>query len=44
MVVGPPIYEWITHNLFVVLAVIGVVAVMGYYLYSNGKRKGRYRQ
>jgi O-antigen/teichoic acid export membrane protein len=45
MVVGTPLYEWLSHNLFVIAIIIGVVAVMGYYLYAiNTKKKGRYRQ
>lgn len=42
-VLGPPAYEWVSHNLFVATLVIGVVAVMGYFLYAS-KKKGRYRE
>lgn len=44
MLVGPPLYEWLSHNLFIIAVVIGVVAVMGYYLYQGRKKRGRYRQ
>lgn len=44
MVVGTPLYEWLSHNLFVIAIIIGVVAVMGYYLYAISKKRGRYRQ
>jgi hypothetical protein len=44
MIVGSPLYEWFSHNLFVLALAVGVVAAMGYYLYRIGKRKGRYRQ
>ncbi|QQE74936.1 hypothetical protein KDJ56_03010 [Brevibacillus composti] len=42
--VGPPLYEWISHNLFVIAIIIGCVAVMGYFFYNTRRNKGRYRQ
>lgn len=42
-VLGPPVYEWVSHNLFVAAVVIGVIAVMGYFLFTS-KKRGRYRQ
>jgi hypothetical protein len=42
--VGPPLYEWFSHNAFVIALIIGSVAVMGYFFYAAGKKKGRYRQ
>ncbi|MED1794585.1 EYxxD motif small membrane protein [Brevibacillus nitrificans] len=44
MLNGPPLYEWLSHNLFVIAAIVGVIAVMGYFAYASSKRKGRYRQ
>jgi Tfp pilus assembly protein PilO len=44
MIVGPSLYEWLSHNLFVLALAVGAVAAMGYYLYRMGKQKGRYRQ
>lgn len=44
LTVGPPLYEWLSHNFFVIVAIIGVIAVMGYYAYNAGRKKGRYRQ
>ncbi|MDR7318374.1 EYxxD motif small membrane protein [Brevibacillus nitrificans] len=44
MLSGPPLYEWLSHNLFVIAAIVGVIAVMGYFVYASSKRKGRYRQ
>jgi hypothetical protein len=44
MTVGPPIYEWIQHNLFVAVLAFGVMGAVGYFLYQSGKKKGRYRQ
>ncbi|MDF2683220.1 MAG: hypothetical protein K0R47_4410 [Brevibacillus sp.] len=41
---GTPLYEWLSHNLFVIAAVIGVIAVMGYFAYNISRKKGRYRQ
>ncbi|MFM1654327.1 EYxxD motif small membrane protein [Brevibacillus sp. B_LB10_24] len=40
--VGPPIYEWITHNLFVIVLVVAVVAVL-IYAFAVGRKKGWYR-
>jgi len=44
MVTGSPLYEWLSHNLFVIAAVIGVIAVMGYFAYNSSRKRGRYRQ
>ncbi|WP_277603165.1 EYxxD motif small membrane protein [Brevibacillus sp. SYP-B805] len=44
MTVGPPLYEWIQHNLFVFVFIIGAIAAVGYFLYQAGSKKGRYRQ
>lgn len=44
MLNGPPLYEWLSHNLFVIAAIVGVIVVMGYFVYASSKRKGRYRQ
>jgi len=41
MLIGSALYEWMSHNLFVAAAIVGVVAVMLYFAY---KKKGRYRQ
>lgn len=40
---GPPAYEWISHNLFVVAVTIGSLAVIGYYLYRAARDKERSR-
>jgi hypothetical protein len=42
-ILGPPIYEWFSHNFFVAAVAIGTVAVMVYFLYAANKKKGRYR-
>ncbi len=42
-IVGPPIYEWLSHNLFVVALAIASVAVMVYFIINVGRKKGRYR-
>lgn len=44
MITGPPFYEWLSHNFFVIAAVIGVIAAMGYFVYSSSRKRGRYRQ
>ncbi|MGN7471484.1 EYxxD motif small membrane protein [Brevibacillus sp. SAFN-007a] len=44
MMVGTPLYEWLSHNLFVMAMIVGVIAVAGYYAFYASKRKGRYRQ
>lgn len=42
-VLGPPLYEWMSHNLFVIALAIGSVAAMVYFIINVGKKKGRYR-
>lgn len=44
MLSGPPLYEWLSHNVFVIAAIVGVIAVMGYFAYNFSRKKGRYRQ
>ncbi|MFD2368569.1 EYxxD motif small membrane protein [Brevibacillus sp. GCM10020057] len=44
MLSGPPLYEWLSHNAFVIAAIVGVIAVTGYFAYNSSRRKGRYRQ
>lgn len=44
MVIGPPFYEWVSHNLFVLALVVGSAGAMVYFIYYTGKKKGRYRQ
>ncbi|QRG70862.1 EYxxD motif small membrane protein [Brevibacillus choshinensis] len=41
---GSAMYEWLSHNLFTIVMVVGVIAVMGYFLYNTSRKKGRYRQ
>ncbi|MET3291766.1 UNVERIFIED_CONTAM: hypothetical protein ABID98_004336 [Brevibacillus sp. OAP136] len=41
--VGTPAYEWITHNLFVAVLVIGSLAVIGYFVYQSQKDRERSR-
>ncbi|CAM5796811.1 MULTISPECIES: EYxxD motif small membrane protein [Brevibacillus] len=43
-IVGPPLYEWFSHNVFVIAIIIACVAAMGYFFYNTRKNKGRYRQ
>lgn len=44
MVTGSPMYEWLSHNFFVVATIIGVIGVMGYYFFRSSRKRGRYRQ
>ncbi|MGZ0051944.1 EYxxD motif small membrane protein [Brevibacillus gelatini] len=44
MIVGTPLYEWLSHNLFVAAMIVGAIGVVGYYVFYASKRKGRYRQ
>lgn len=44
MFVGTAFYEWMSHNVFVIAMMIAVIAVMIYFAYSVGKKRGRYRQ
>lgn len=41
--VGPPLYEWFSHNFFVAALAIGAIAVMIYFIINVGRKKGRYR-
>ncbi|MFS0565173.1 EYxxD motif small membrane protein [Brevibacillus invocatus] len=41
---GSTLYEWLSHNLFVIASIIGVIVVMVYFAYTISRRKGRYRQ
>lgn len=44
MIVGTPLYEWMSHNFFVMAMILGVIGVVGYYAFYSFRRKGRYRQ
>ncbi|GAB1531959.1 MULTISPECIES: EYxxD motif small membrane protein [Brevibacillus] len=44
MLVGSQMYEWMSHNFFVVATIIGVIGVMGYYFFRTSRKRGRYRQ
>ncbi|WP_268898746.1 EYxxD motif small membrane protein [Brevibacillus migulae] len=44
MLVGTPLYEWASHNFFVLALAIGSLAAIGYFLYHANAKKGRYRQ
>ena len=44
MVIGSGLYEWVSHNLFVVVAIVGAIVVMIYFAYTANKKRGRYRQ
>jgi hypothetical protein len=44
MLTGSTWYEWLSHNLFVIASIIGVIVVMGYFVYTINRKKGRYRQ
>ncbi|MGC5326201.1 EYxxD motif small membrane protein [Brevibacillus sp. SYSU BS000544] len=41
--VGPSLYEWISHNLFVVALAVGALIVMALFIINVGRKKGRYR-
>ncbi|UFJ41016.1 hypothetical protein LOK74_00160 [Brevibacillus humidisoli] len=42
-VIGPPLYEWFSHNLFVAALIIGAVVAMIVFAVNTARRKGRYR-
>ena len=42
-IIGPPLYEWFSHNLFAAALAIGSIAVMVYFIINVGRKKGRYR-
>lgn len=42
-ILGPPLYEWFTHNLFVAALIIGAIAAMIYFAVHVTRKKGRYR-
>lgn len=44
MIFGSPFYEWMSHNFFVIASIVGVIAIMGYFVYHYSRRRGRYRQ
>ncbi|WP_421617127.1 EYxxD motif small membrane protein [Brevibacillus sp. TJ4] len=44
MLYGPGLYEWLSHNAFVIAMIIAVIAVMIYFAYTANKKRGRYRQ
>jgi len=43
LTIGPPLYEWFSHNLLVLGLVGGAVAAAVYFFFAT-KKKGRYRQ
>ncbi|MGD8191806.1 EYxxD motif small membrane protein [Brevibacillus ginsengisoli] len=43
ILIGPHLYEWISHNLFVAALAIASIAVMVYFIINVGRKKGRYR-
>ncbi|WP_164553276.1 EYxxD motif small membrane protein [Brevibacillus marinus] len=42
-ILGPPLYEWFSHNLFVGALIVGTVAVMIFFAVNTARKKGRYR-
>ncbi|MBO8164741.1 MAG: hypothetical protein H0Z34_13650 [Brevibacillus sp.] len=42
-IIGPPLYEWFSHNLAVVALTVGSVVAMILFAVNTARKKGRYR-
>ncbi|EST54300.1 hypothetical protein T458_13240 [Brevibacillus panacihumi W25] len=44
MLVGPALYEWLSHNLFDIAMIAAVIIALIYAGFTISRKKGRYRQ
>lgn len=42
-IIGPPLYEWFSHNLALFVIILGSLVTMILFLVNTSRKKGRYR-